>query len=84
MILPLFPEAEFQLADVWITKRQLQAEIKKLLPDLLDKSCIHSSFASKTGEVVKQYAWNSVYGDINRAGLADVIISSLTSDLKDE
>lgn len=75
--LPVFPEDEFQIGDLWITKKQLQRATLELFPEIVERSCIFSAFDTTTGRVVKKYAWHSVFSDLNHQMLGSVVIGHL-------
>lgn len=75
--LPVFLDEEFQVGDLWITKKQLRKAVLGLFPNIVERSCISSKFDTATGEVVKKYAWHSVLSDINRQMLGGVVIDHL-------
>jgi cation transport regulator ChaB len=74
----LFPEAEFQIGEVWITKKQLQKTIKRLFPQAVEEAKIHAKFNSDSGEIEHKYAWNAIYNDLNRTGRAAIVAKALT------
>ena len=77
MKLPLYPEEEIQLGETFVTKRQLRKAVLSLYPELVEQYKIHSSFDKESGEIVKKYAWHSVFEIINRDGRSDIVIKKL-------
>jgi len=80
--LPVFPDDEFQVGDLWITKIQLRKAIMELFPEMFVESDGKNNYRITSKEVnngsrVKKYAWHSILDDLNKAGKAEDVINHL-------
>jgi hypothetical protein len=81
--LPVFPENEFKVGDLWITKVQLRKAVIELFPEMFaEDENGHNRYkiSSKQivdGSKVKKYAWHSILDDLNKAGKAEEVLNRL-------
>lgn len=64
----------------YVPMRLVKKRIIKEFPSLVSKYQIKKRFNSKTGEIERMYAWDSIFYTLEKSGDIDLILNKLLND----
>lgn len=75
-----FHEEEIDYDGLKITFRLLKKHIERVLPDYIKEFQIFKTFNSRTGNIDRKYAWDSIFYNLRDNGKLEKIIKSIINE----